>query len=191
MNNIDSIRCFISIEIDTSVKENIECYIKKLANEISFKKIKWVKTDNMHITLAFLGKTPMDKIKQISAVMELVSDKLDPFIVNLKGTGFFPNDHEPKILWIGVEKSPSLYFLKKEIDTGLENIKVKFDKKPFSPHLTLGRVKESLNLHLNTLPDFQASFLVKNISLVKSELLREGPIYSNLFTCPIKKRLTH
>lgn len=189
---MNSIRCFISIEIDDIVKKDIECYIKKLTNDVIFKEIKWVKTDNMHITLAFLGETPLDDINQISAVMELASNKFEPFVINLKGAGFFPNVHHPKVFWIGVEKTPLLYHLKEEIDAGLEKKGLKFDRKPFSPHLTLGRIKTGLNSnrHVSRLPEFQASFLVENICLVKSELFKEGPIYSNIFTFPLKKRLT-
>lgn len=190
---MNSMRCFISIGLEPAIKKDIEFYIKKLSADDLFKGIKWVKSDNIHITLAFLGEISLNNINQISEVMKLASNKLDPFVVNLKGTGFFPNMREPKVFWIGVEKTPSLYRLKEEIDVGLEKSGIKFDRKPFAPHLTLGRFKTGLNLkrHINFLPDFEASFLVEKISLVKSELLKEGPLYSDIFVCSLKKCLTH
>lgn len=186
---MNSLRCFISIELDAIVKKHIECYIKKLPDDVLFQGIKWVKPDNMHITLAFLGETPPDGIKQISDVMELASNKLNPFPINLKGTGFFPNLREPRVFWIGIEKTPLLYSLKEEIDAGLDKLGLYFDKKPFSPHLTLGRFKSTPDKkqHMDSLPDFEASFLVDRISLVKSRLLKDGPRYTDIFTCPFKK----
>jgi len=186
---LNSLRCFISIELDARVKKYIECYIKKLPDDVLFKGIKWVKPENMHITLAFLGETPMDSINQISDVIKLASNSLDPFSINLKGTGFFPNVGEPRVFWIGIEKTPLLYILKEEIDAGLCKLGLNFDKKPFSPHLTLGRFKYSTfqKQFMGGLPYFEASFLAAKISLVKSELLKDGPRYTDIFSCPLKK----
>lgn len=186
---MNSLRCFISIELDTKVKKEIEYYIKKLSDDVLFKSIKWVKPENMHVTLAFLGETPTDSIDQISDVIKLASGSLDPFSINLKGTGFFPSMGGPRVFWIGIENTPLLNSLKEKIDAGLYRRGLYFDKKPFSPHLTLGRFKypPSQRQFMDGLPYFEASFLADKISLVKSELLKGGPRYTDIFSCPLKK----
>ncbi|MDK2877548.1 MAG: 2,3-cyclic 3-phosphodiesterase [Thermoanaerobacteraceae bacterium] len=186
---MNSLRCFISIELNPIVKKDAEDYIKNLLPNDFFRSIKWVKPDNMHITLVFLGETQLDSLTQITHVMESVSNKYDPFLINLSGSGFFPNVREPRVFWIGIEKTPILYALKKEIDAGLTKLSLGFDRKPFSPHLTIGRFKSAPNSkqHINSLPDFKASFMAEKISLVESKLFKEGPLYTDIFTCPLKK----
>lgn len=183
-----AIRCFISIEIDPTVKNSIEQYIKKLIQNNFLKNIKWVKSENMHITLAFLGETPINKLDRISEIIKGISARYSPFTINLQGTGFFPNIRQPRVLWIGIEKEPALYDIKHEIDIGLDRLGLFYDRKPFSPHLTLGRFKSFYSAgDLSGLPDFKACFLAKEIALVKSELFKDGPVYTNIFTCCLKK----
>ncbi|HHW02791.1 MAG TPA: RNA 2',3'-cyclic phosphodiesterase [Thermoanaerobacterales bacterium] len=188
---MNSLRCFISIELDPSVKKDVENFIKKLLPNDYFRNVKWVKPDNMHITIAFLGETPLDSLTQISRVIENTSNKYDPFPINLRGSGFFPDKGEPRIFWIGIEKTPLLYAIKKDIDAGLNKLDINFDRKPFSPHLTLGRFKFVPNLkqsiNLIDLPDFKASFMAEKISLVKSQLFNDGPVYTDIFSCSLKK----
>jgi 2'-5' RNA ligase len=106
-----------------------------------------------------------------------------PFHAELSGFGFFPSFKNPKVFWIGIKEQPELLKLKQDIDKGLDNFNIFYDKKPFSPHLTIGRIKSLLKIkpEIAEALDFKASFLVTKIHLMKSDLMPGGPVYSNLY----------
>ena len=101
----------------------------------------------------------------------------------MSGVGFFPNFKNPKVFWIGIKEQPQLFTLKKLIDNGLDNINIHYDNKPFSPHLTIGRIKTPLKIkpEIGEALVFEASFLVTEIHLMKSDLLSGGPVYTDLY----------
>jgi 2'-5' RNA ligase len=183
---MNSIRAFLAIDIDPKIKEEIFEFIKQMfLHNIG---IKWVKPDNLHLTLAFLGETPMDKISPLCDIMKKISNRHKAFTIKLSGFGCFPNLKSPRVIWIGVQKSRPLFNLKKDIDAELDNLGLTYDKKTFSPHLTIGRVKTPVALKpaIFEVPDFSASFSASEIHLVKSDLFKDGPVYTDVFTCSLK-----
>lgn len=150
--------------------------------------IKWVKTENLHITLAFLGNVPIDRLSLICDIIESASKTNNPFEINLEGLGFFPNIRQPKILWIGINKSTPLLDIKRQIDSKLQQVGISYDKKPFSPHITIARFKQPIVIEKQILNfNFKAAFQARDIHLVKSELLKAGPIYTKIYSAPLKK----
>jgi len=181
------IRTFIAIEIETKVKDDIAVWqskLKKVADGV-----KWVDKNNIHITLKFLGNIEESQITDIKKAIEKSIEGIKSFEIEIKGEGCFPNINRPRVIWIGVERGKDIL---KEIAKNLENecekLGFKKEKRPFSPHLTIGRVKrfmKSLTMLRKFLEenDFPAKkFTATEIVLMKSDLKPTGPVYT-----PIEK----
>lgn len=178
---ISSIRTFISIEPDFSTKKRIKDFISRQRINKNFVNVRWVNPQNTHITLAFLGNTPKNKISVLQKELKNVVSLYFPFRINLSDIGGFPNIYKPRVLWIGIDDNTDLINLKKDIDRKLQKIGLKFDTKPFLPHITIGRQRNA-TFNSSKKPNFRASFIAKKINLVKSELTKSGPLYSTIFS---------
>lgn len=176
-------RCFISIELESSIKNNINDFI--LQNNLSklFSGIRWTKPDNLHITLAFLGDISTDRISDVKKILTKIASNHMPFSIDLSDLGFFPSLKNPRVLWIGINEQPNLLKLKDDINKRLDAFNISYDKKPFSPHLTIGRIKDPLQIEPKAVSEleFKASFLVTEIYLMKSDLSPTGASYTNLY----------
>ncbi len=179
---MEKIRSFIAIEIDASQQ------IKNLISELEETGInaKIVETKNMHLTLKFLGDTDTNILNQIEEKIKESVKSINPFEIYLKGVGVFPNTNYIKVFWIGIEDEGNLKQIAKEIDEKLNKIGFKKERREFSAHLTIARVKsaknkekliELINKHKET--EFQ-KIKVEKIILKKSVLTPQGPIYTNL-----------
>ncbi|HHY70200.1 MAG TPA: RNA 2',3'-cyclic phosphodiesterase [Thermoanaerobacterales bacterium] len=176
-------RSFIAIDLSPSIKASINDFIQQNNVKKYFSGIRWIKFHNLHITLAFLGEISIDEVSTVKKILENISLKHMSFPIELSGFGFFPNFKNPKVLWIGIKEQPELMTLKQDIDMGLDTFNIFYDKKPFSPHLTIGRIKPPLKFkpEIAETLDFKASFLVTEIHLMKSDLLPGGPVYTDLY----------
>jgi len=190
---MNTVRCFIAIDIEPNVKHQVDELMTIIGEQWYVDKdaIKWVKTENLHITLAFLGNVPIEKISLLCDIIESVSKTNNPFKINLEGLGFFPNIRQPKVFWIGINKSTYLLDLKRQLDVKLQQADISYDKKAFSPHITIARLKKTIEVEKQIINNaFKADFLAKEIHLVKSELFKDGPIYTKIYSAPLKKVLT-
>ncbi len=176
------IRSFIAFDLsDEKILENISSVQKKL-NEAGAD-LRLVKPQNIHITLRFLGEVPAEIIKNVTEEMEYV--EAPSFEVALRGVGTFPSIKYPRVIWVGIEKgSNELKEIHSQLEPRLRKIGLIPDKKGFSPHLTIARVRSGRNRNelvniLNELKEYdfgviQAEFL----RLKRSTLKPDGPIYS-------------
>ena len=148
--------------------------------------IRWVKPANIHLTLRFIGNMPVDKVAELSQEMDLKTSKLQPFMLRLGKLGCFPNQRRPRIIWIGLEGDTNqLMKLHQMVESAVENLGWKREKRRFHPHLTIGRVKESRLIARSNIPYNQEllnrSFLVDSVYLVRSVLEPMGAVYSHLY----------
>ena len=135
------LRTFIAIDIgpmDTLVE---------LEHEISSTgaQVKLVEPENIHITLKFLGDTDEKLIEDIIGIMTECANPVRPFTLEFKGAGVFPNLNYMKVAWVGIENYEPIVPLVKELDTKLERLGFRAEKRAFKPHITLARVKGRLN----------------------------------------------
>lgn len=177
------VRCFISIELESSIKNNINDFILQNNLKKIFSGIRWIKPDNLHITLAFLGDIPTDGISDVKKILTEIAQNHMPFYIELSGLGFFPNLKHPRVLWIGIKEQLNLLKLKDDIDKKLDVFDISYDKKPFSPHLTIGRIRDTFKIEPRAVAEleFKDSFLVTEIYLMKSDLSPTGANYTNLY----------
>ena len=176
-------RCFIGIPIPEGIRRSIMNYVGRIQSTLSG--VKWVKEENLHITLRFLGGVDEAKIESIKKVVEETSRNFSVFSCQLTGTGYFPSPRRAKVIWIGVKEGGEEL---SRISRDLENriIKLGFNKeKPFHPHLTIGRIKGVRTLNI---PDYRnGTFTVHEVVLYQSTLTPQGPIYDGLFKAELKK----
>lgn len=175
-------RGFIAIDIPFSHK------INELSNQIknSGTNVKLVKPENIHITLKFLGDIDEELVEEIEKTIRQSIKDISSFKIKLVGTGVFPNQRYIKIIWIGIRDHGELGKIANNIDEQLAKFGFEKEKRPFSPHLTIARVKSAKNKEklmeiVNKYHEAKfAEINVESIKLKKSELTPEGPIYTTI-----------
>ncbi len=180
-------RTFIAIDLSEDIKGALARVQSHLI--YSGSDVKWVKPDNAHLTLKFLGEVGEDRIPEIGSVLDLVGKDTAPFKISLKGIGAFPEIDYPRVLWIGIDDGKDqLKALAEKIDAGLSNIGFAKESRPFVAHLTLGKVRSPKNKAVlkdkilsippqSTICEAQS---VSSIVLFKSTLAPAGSIYTRI-----------
>lgn len=173
-------RGFIAIDIDVAPKVlEFEKEIEQTGADV-----KLVEPENIHMTLKFLGDLDEELVDQIENIMKDAVKEIDPFTIKLNGTGVFPNKNYIKVVWIGIEDGQIIETIAKRIDEQLSTLGFKKEKRGFSPHLTLGRVKTAKNKErlVKTIEKYEdvefGEFEINSIKLKKSDLTPKGPIYT-------------
>jgi len=185
------IRCFVAVKVPANILSDIDHYIqvlKKMAPDIH-----WVRVNGIHITLKFLGEIKPDLVRQAEDILIPLSQIYKPFAVQVKGSGCFPDKSKPRVFWLGLEEdqSNSLKEIHDWIDTKLKPLGFSEEGRGFSPHLTLGRVKEPQNFntlftYLETHPFAEQNFKADKVVLMRSELKPSGAEYSELKSYPLQ-----
>jgi len=192
--NLEGKRTFIAINLTYELKN----YLTVIKNNINIPdtKIKWVNKNNFHITLKFLGYQSLEKIERIKKSLEEIVNLHNSFVMQLSPfIGCFPSLNNPRIIWVGIEKGiDNLKKLSDSINFSLSKRNLLEDKKEFSSHITIGRVKfiKDKNLFFETLKNININQLlqnVKSLELMESQLTPTGPIYNIIekYSFPDKK----
>lgn len=178
----DPIRTFVCIEIPESIKERIaelQRHLRQLDSRVS-----WTKPSNIHLTLKFLGDLPPSRIERVRQAAERSAISIDPFEIEVGGAGCFPSPRSPRVLWVGLVTLPdSLNWLHKRLEEELFREGFPRESKRFSPHLTLGRVRDPRNSALLA-EELQArgfeseKFEAREIIVMRSELKPTGSVYT-------------
>jgi 2'-5' RNA ligase len=135
------VRLFVALEIPTAVRGNLAALIEELraADAAATKnKARWVRPENLHVTLKFIGNVDAGKLEAIRAVLGEVGSGGDVELC-FRGVGFFPNEKRPRVLWAGIAASPNLAPLAAGIDARLEKLGIARETREYAPHLTLAR----------------------------------------------------
>ena len=192
---MEKIRSFIAIELPGELKQALAELQRRFKSAGSLP-VKWVEPSNIHLTIKFLGDIDAgspDKI--IKALNEAVSSS-KPFNIEVRGLGVFPNMNRIQIIWVGLYgELEKLGQLQKNIEAGLKPLGYPSENRPFTPHLTLARVRDfarpeerqQLGQLIST-ASFEGKYIINitSINLMKSQLTPEGPIYSKLGTVTLK-----
>ncbi len=178
-------RCFLAIEIEPYIKNKIN-ETQEIIKESNSAKVKYVETENIHLTLKFFGEIDKYQIEDISDIVNQTIDDYDKYDVKLVNVGAFPNIYRPRVIWTGIkDKEKTTIKLIKELDNKFNKIGFKKEK-DYIPHITIGRVKEvsdkdKLSQTLKNLKKrYHGKMEVKKIYLKSSQLTPNGPIYENI-----------
>ncbi len=169
-------RLFLAIDLPKDLKE----YIFNLESKFKEAKITWVSKKNLHLTLKFFGDV---KEENIPKIIEKLKIKQNIIKVHLTNIGFFPNEKDPRVIWIGLEPENEIILLQQKLDSEFLE-KFSSDQK-FQAHITLGRIKsirrrEDFFKSINAIQITSQEFEIKSFQLMKSELTKNGPIYETI-----------
>jgi 2'-5' RNA ligase len=185
------IRCFIAVPLEQSLKEGIAASVADLRK--SDADVKWVRVENLHITLRFLGDTEEGFLPVLEDGLSTVASRHGSLMVGLQGIGLFPKKGAPRIVWIDISNCGELAGLQHDIEAALFTMGIEKEDRPFSPHLTIGRVRSPKNAKalfgaLQSFGDKDFGTLrIRSFSLMKSELRPAGPEYTTLKEFDLKK----
>lgn len=182
-------RLFIAIELPESLAAALQAYSLTLAQQVPPRVVKWVDAHSMHLTLVFLGETGSDKMRLVQAVMNVAAAAHPPFTLQPTVLGCFPGSSRPRTIWAGLGGEVKVtQSLKKTLDAGLEPLGWEPEKRPFAPHLTLGRVKDERGrVSLPWGETIKAdAFPVNAIHLIESQLRPSGPLYTVRHTAQLR-----
>jgi RNA 2',3'-cyclic 3'-phosphodiesterase len=135
------VRLFVAVEIPSVVRDNLAAVVEELrAVDAAGAKhnARWVRAENLHVTLKFIGNVDASKLDAIRAGLAEVGSG-GAVELRFRGLGFFPNEKRPRVLWAGIAASADLAPLAAEIDARLEKLGILRETREFAPHLTLAR----------------------------------------------------
>ncbi len=186
----ETLRSFIAIELDKSIQTHLHDVQEDMQRHIP--DIRWVKPGNIHLTLKFLGEVSLPILQSIKEQLPSYVEKIRPFDFTLDTVGAFPRTKHPRVIWVGVSKDNSLLLseLAAEVEQGLKPLGFKKEKRPFTAHITIGRVRSTNHIFpAETISRVQIppglKQPVKMITLFKSTLTPQGPIYEALSNAPL------
>jgi len=192
---MEQVRSFIAIELPDELKLGLVKLQAQLKSG-NPPPVKWVDPNGIHLTLKFLGNVPADRIGDITGAIEKAAQGIPPFHLEVKDLGVFPNLRRVQVAWVGISgEVDRLCQLQQRIESNLAPLGFAPESRPFTPHLTLARVRDRASSderqrfgQLIANAKFEAAFAfeVEAISLMRSQLTREGAIYSRTSSVGLK-----
>ncbi|HSK87205.1 MAG TPA: RNA 2',3'-cyclic phosphodiesterase [Anaerolineales bacterium] len=189
------LRAFIAVEIPLPIRQAVYHAASDLQKEIS-SLVRWVPMDNMHLTLKFLGDISPSNVDMLSQMIRAEADLFQCFDFELSGLGSFPNLKRPRVIYIGIQAPALLEALHRGIESASHRLGYESEERGFSPHLTIGRVKQNIapaeqqtirRALEGTKIDSLGRARVDSVHLYKSDLQPTGSVYTKLYSAPLKK----
>ena len=183
-------RLFVALDIPESVRHEFRELMERLKPECTG--ARWVRPEGMHITLKFLGETEEAKPNSIRSALSSIHSG-QAVESDFRGIGFFPNEFGPKVMWCGIEASPSLPQLAADVNRALQPLGFPDESHHFTPHLTLARFNSHKGLDTlvraaNNLKSYDfGSARSSEFHLYQSVLKPSGAEYTRLATFPFVK----
>lgn len=177
------VRLFTGISIASGALHNIE---RLLAELRPLARVKWSPVENLHITTRFIGEWPEARVEELQEALAGIAP-VGPIAIQISGLGFYPEARRPRVCFAGVHADPALPRLAEAISDALATLGLARDDRPYSPHLTLARIKNE-NMHelierTTTMSNIQfGSFEAREFHLYLSKATAGGSVYSRLRT---------
>ncbi len=182
-------RSFIAIDLNSPVRESLAELQKEL--EKCGADVRWVKPENIHLTLKFLGDIGEQTIDSIANTVERCCRRLNAFDLEISGVGVFPAIRSPRVLWAGISGGETPKELQREIEDGAASLGFKRENRRFVPHLTIGRFRSSggkrtltdkIEQHKN---NKFGSVKVDSVIIMRSDLGPKGAKYTKIAEIPL------
>lgn len=187
-NNTSGVRSFVALEVPSEIRNRVAAYCRDSGLD-RLPGLRRVKTEQMHLTLHFLGDQPRERLHQLSDHLNRTLSGFPVFPLILQGLGVFPGQANPRVVWMGFESPSLLLNLHARVGKCLSDLAIQPDSKPFRAHLTLARIPaplepasarqlaEQLKASAGTL---FAEFYAYHVIVFQSELRPGGPVYASL-----------
>ena len=184
-----ALRLFVATPAPEAVSEAATVMIDRLR---PFGDVRWATPERLHLTLKFLGSTPEEKLSSVQEELERIANNCLQFAVRLDGIGAFPSTRRPQTIWYGLGVDVTgLTDLAAKIDSAMEPLGFERERRPYRPHLTLGRVRSPRGLRelaaelekcaaKASEPSNSIEWRIDAIALMRSDLKPTGPIYTEL-----------
>lgn len=187
------LRTFIAIELEPEVRDALSRLQEKFKQSTPDGAVKWVNPDSIHLTLKFLGDTPVSRVSKVANAVAEAREGLSAFDLSIEGRGCFPNYRRPRVIWVAARdlSGSTLTRLQGALERLVSPLGFPTEERAFSPHLTLGRIARNVSptaeaavgtLVQDTVVEQIALQRIAAISLIKSDLRPTGPVYYTLAT---------
>jgi 2'-5' RNA ligase len=189
------LRSFIALEVPPEIQDAIARSIAPLQITLPKPLIRWVVAQNVHLTLKFLGDISPANLERLADDLKVEARNHEPFSMAVEGLGAFPNPRRARVIWIGLESPGGLKTLTRNVEMVAAKLGYPMDDRPFSPHLTVGRVGSNVSgAGLQTIHTALEGYsigklgtlLVNAVHIFKSDLRTEGSVYTHMYTLPMK-----
>jgi 2'-5' RNA ligase len=186
---MQTIRSFIAVDLPAEIKAKITNQIAGFKKLVSNSSVRWVEAGNLHLTLKFLGEVPLAKISGIEPALKAALQPVPAFDLAITGAGLFPTARKPRVIWLGIHPAGALISLARVVDETMHGLGFDLEERPFSPHLTIGRVNRDVPEHelprigeiiLKNQPGEIGGIQVQSVTLYRSDLRPQGPLYTPL-----------
>jgi 2'-5' RNA ligase len=173
-------RVFVAIELPASVRRKLTEHIDRLRDSVAEARASWVREENLHLTLKFLGDTSVTSVEKLSATADIAASNVEPFEIVVEGCGAFPPKGQPRVLWVGIEDpSRQLALLHMALEDECAKVGFSREERPFHPHLTIARIRKPHDSrHLaaihNEVGFEPATVRAAELTVIRSELRSEG-----------------
>lgn len=193
---MEVIRAFIAINLAPDLLDKIEQVAEDLRTRMDSVPIRWVPTENIHLTLKFLGNVSMANLVILKDILGKVVSNHHECDISAGGIGVFPKPHNPRVIWVGMKVPQELINLQREIEIETARLGYSREHRPFSPHLTFGRVSRNASttdVHKIAvcLENYKVGFLgatrVRTVYLYRSDLKPEGAEYTPIYSAPLNE----
>jgi 2'-5' RNA ligase len=181
-------RCFIACELPESVRSDLSNALTRMRDRAPF--LKWVKAENLHFTVKFLGEVKDHRLDEIKNLLKDVAETVPPFSLKLGSLGTFGSRADLRVLWLGLDEgAETLAEVAAKVERAMDSVGFPPEDRPFRSHLTLARSRRhsSDKAGIGDFEDIDVGspyFSVDALVLFQSRLTPEGPIYTKLETFP-------
>jgi len=185
----EQLRSFIAIELPEEAKEGLARLRKELERD-EHRFVKWVDPKGIHLTLKFLGNIPSERVTEITEAVQKAAQGISPFLLEISGLGAFPSLKQVRVFWVGITgEVDKLSKLQQDIDSALTVLGFAREERPFTPHLTLARIREGTSppqrrsfgeLVGSTAFEDKYPVQVRAVRLMRSQLTPAGAVYTCL-----------
>lgn len=188
------LRAFIAIGIPSEIQQAIYKTTAPLRAELGAS-VRWTPPENIHLTLKFLGDISPAQVDALTATLRAQADSVPAFEVEVGKLGSFPDGKRVRVLWVGLHTPAELAALSRGIESACARLGYESETRGFSPHLTIGRARQDASaadaqkirraLEAATI-DSLGAVRVDSAHLYKSDLKRDGAVYTKLFSAPLR-----
>ncbi|MHC1784268.1 MAG: RNA 2',3'-cyclic phosphodiesterase [Anaerolineaceae bacterium] len=196
--HMNLVRAFLAIEIPADIQQKLKLLTSRLSRGPN-SPVRWVKSDNIHLTLKFFGDTEVSRLEKLNACLRQEMVEQVPFELEVGGFGAFPNLNRPRVFWCGLKMTPELKAIVEMVESASTAMEFEPENRPFSPHLTLGRRSEravpgALQDIVTAFRGFPAEPIgtvsVSELVIFRSQLSPGGSIYTPIFQIPFSDQDT-
>ena len=188
-----TVRAFAAVKLESAVLDTISSLSTQVRKQLTSRTIRWVKTEQIHLTLRFYGNISSAEIPELIKALHPISTRTGALTLRLGKLGCFPDFQNPRIVWLGLNGDiTQLQHIHHQVVALSSNFGEPADSKEFKPHLTIARIKDAPRKEAQIIGDYLRSYsvnisgewIVNRIYLIQSVLTPQGPIYTDLGCIP-------